>query len=140
MAKLLTLKDIVSQSSLELGIALRPVSAVAGSLDQDIIQLAALLNAVADELMTNQPYEDTLGDGIWVRDTNGNPKEQPTTDSDVILFDGRLAIDGLKFRFLQAKGLEFGEPMRDFTNRMNKLAAKANARVLDLDDEGGRVQ
>jgi hypothetical protein len=60
------------------------------------------------------------------------------SDSDVIQFDGRLAVQGLKWRFLQAKGLEFGESLRDFTSRMNKLAARSNARVLDLDIDGSR--
>jgi hypothetical protein len=46
----------------------------------------------------------------------------------------------LKYRFLKAKGLEFGEEMRDFLTRLNKLGARANARVLDLDNDMGRVQ
>ena len=41
---------------------------------------------------------------------------------------------------LQAKGLEFGEQMRDFTTRMNKLAVRANNRVLDLDCDEGRAR
>ena len=136
MAKL-TLKEIVSQASLEVGITLRPVTADTGSLDQDIVQMGALMNAVADELLLDEPYQTALGDGIWVRDADGKPKVYPTADDDVILFDGRLAIDGLKFRFLAAKGLEFGEAMRDFTSRLNKLAAK-NGRIIDLDVEEGR--
>jgi hypothetical protein len=140
MAQLLTLKGIVSQASLELGITLTPVAAVVGSLDQDIVQMASLLHVVADELLLDEPYRTTLGDGVWAMATDeATPKPGgPTLDSDLILFDGRLAIDGLKFRFLQAKGLEFGEQMRDFTNRLNKLAGRANARVLDLDAEEGR--
>lgn len=138
MAKL-TLNQIVSQASLEVGITLRPVSAVIGSLDQDIVQMAALINAVADELLLDEPYRTTLGDEVWVASSTGEPKPYPTQDTDIILFDGRLAIDGLKFRFLQAKGLEFGEAMRDFTSRLNKLAGKANGRVLDLDAEEGRA-
>ena len=68
----------------------------------------------------------------------GTPLQGIVSDSDVVQFDGRLAIDGLKWRFLQAKGLEFGETFRDFVGRMNKLAARSNARVLDLDIDGGR--
>jgi hypothetical protein len=30
--------------------------------------------------------------------------------------------------------------MRDFLTRLNKLGARANARVLDLDQDMGRVQ
>lgn len=141
MPALLTLKDVVSQASLEVGIALKQVTAVVASQDQDIVQMGALLNVVADELLLDEPYKTTLGDGIWVTDRNGVPRLNgiPQADDDIILFDGRLAIDGLKFRFLAAKGLEFGEVMRDFTNRLNKLAGSANARVLDLDAEEGRT-
>jgi hypothetical protein len=57
----------------------------------------------------------------------------------LILFDSRLAIDGLKFRFLKAKGLEFGEELRDFSNRLNRLAARTNAAVIDLYLDQGRV-
>jgi hypothetical protein len=138
MAKL-TLNQIVSQASLEIGITLRPVSAVTGSLDQDIVQMASLLQAVADEVLLDEPYKVTLGDGIWVTGPGGEPKPYPTADGDLILFDGRLAIDGLKFKFLQAKGLEFGEQMGAFVNRQNKLAGRLVGRVLDLDEDVGRV-
>lgn len=139
MAKLWTLQQVVSQASLEIGIAQRPVAQVAGSLDQDVAQMAALLQACADELLLDEPYKEDLGDGIWVTDQAGNPKNVPDTDGDLILFDSRLIIDALKWRFLAAKGLEFGEQMRDYTNRLNKLAARANARVLDLDVEEDRA-
>ena len=133
------LRDIVSQASLEIGITLRPVSAVTGSLDQDIVQMASLMQAVADELLLEQPYRDTLGDGVWVTDSAGVPKRYPTADTDIVLFDTRLAIDGLKWRFLAAKGLEFAEQMRDFVSRLNKLAGRVNGRVLDLDTEPERT-
>lgn len=139
MPRLLTVRDVVSQAEMEIGIAQRPVAQVYGSFDQDIIQMAALLQAVADEVLFDEPYRTTLGDGIWCSDAAGNPKTLPSQDTDLILFDSRLCIDGLKFRFLKAKGLEYGEEMRDFTNRMNKLAAQANGRVLDLDVEEDRV-
>ena len=58
---------------------------------------------------------------------------------DRVLFDARLAVAGIKYRFLQAKGLEFGEQMRDFTVRMTKIAARANNRVLDLNDDESRA-
>ena len=54
-----------------------------------------------------------LGDGVWCTDKDGEPKSSRPTDTDLILFDRRLMIDGLKYRFLKAKGLEFGEEMRD---------------------------
>jgi hypothetical protein len=140
MARLITVKDCISQASLEIGIIQKPVSSVIDSPDADIVQMVALLSNVADEILLDEPYRATLGDEAWIYDQSGNPKAAITADSDVIGFDARLAIDGLKYRFLQAKGLEFGEQMRDFINRLNKLAARVNGRVLDLYGDGGRVQ
>lgn len=147
MAQMITVKDCVSQASMEIGIAQKPVETVVGTLDQDIAQMLALLSVVASEVMMEQPYRDSLGDGRWVYWINNDfdaalleTKVKITADDDMIGFDSRLAIDGLKYRFLKAKGLEFGEEMRDFLTRLNKLGARANARVLDLDLDWGRAQ
>lgn len=140
MPVLLTVKECVGQAAMEIGIAQAYPQTVVGTLDQDVAQMLSLLYLVADEVMDEEPYKETLGDGVWVFDSDGSPKPRITADDDRIAFDGRLAINGVKFRFLKAKGLEFGEEMRDFTTRLNKLGARANARVLDLDIDGGRVQ
>jgi hypothetical protein len=137
--KLATVSYLVSQASLEIGITQKLVSQVFGSKDQDIVQMAYLLNAVADEVLLEEPYRVTLGDQIWVADRDCAPKLYPTVDDDVILFDARLAVNGLKYRFLQAKGLEFAEQLRDYTTRLNKLAGLVNGRVLDLDLDESRV-
>lgn len=137
MGALINVKDAISQASMEIGITQRPIQTAVGSLDQDIVQMLALLELVADEVLLDDPYQATLGDGIWVFSDTGEPKQQITADSDLIGFDRRLAIDGLKYRFLKAKGLEFGEEMRDFLTRLNKLGSRANARVLDLDAAAG---
>jgi hypothetical protein len=139
MAKPGNAKDIVSDASLEIGITLKPVSTVASSNDQDIVQMLALLSTVADEVLLEEPYKYILGDEVWCTDKDGKPKEKPTTDTDLILFDKRLAINGLKYRFLKAKGLEFGEEQRDFITRMNKIAAR-DAPVIDLDEDEGVVR
>lgn len=141
MTKPITVLKAVSQASLELGLTQRAVTAAISSDDQDIVQMTALLQAVADEVLSEEPYKSALGDGYWIASSDGQTlKTEPTADSDLILFDGRLAINGLKFRFNKAKGLEFGEEMRDFTARLNRLAAEANARVLDLDADPGVIQ
>jgi len=138
MPRLATVKEIVTQASMEVGITQIPINAVFGSRDQDVAQMGALLNAVADEVLLEEPYRITLGDDAWVASEAGDPKMFATVDSDLVLFDSRLAIDGLKYHYLQAKGLEFGEQFRAFTVRLNKLAGRANARVLDLDDTESR--
>lgn len=140
MAGLVTVRDCVSQASKEIGIAQADVTTVVGTLDQDIAQMLALLDAVADEVLGEEPYKETLGDGIWVFSNSGEPKARITADDDRLGFDRRVAINGLKYRFLKAKGLEYGEEMRDFLSRLNKLGARANMRVIDLDTDPGRVQ
>jgi len=138
MSRLASVKEVVTQASLEIGITQTPVSQVFGSKDQDVVQMGALINAVADEVLLEEPYRITLGDDAWVLSAAGDPKLFATVDTDTILFDARLAIDGLKYHFLQAKGLEFGEQYRAFSTRLNKLAGRVNARVLDLDADESR--
>jgi hypothetical protein len=140
MPALISVLQAVNDASMEIGIAQRPSNQALGSSDEDIVQMTALLTAVADELLLEEPYQDLLGDGNWlISDDATTYKSRPGADTDRILFDGRLAINGLKYRFLQAKGLEFGEQMRDFLTRMNKVAVRANQRVLDLDLDEGRA-
>ena len=139
MSKLFTLREVVGQAQIEVGIAQVLPGTVVGSLDQDIAQMYSLLSAVADEVLLEEPYKTTLGDGVWCASAAGTPRPLgPAADSDVILFDGRLAITGLKYRFRSAKGLEFAEDLRDFNTRMGKLAVP-DARILDLDAESGRM-
>ena len=139
MPKLISIRELVTQASMEIGISQKVVDKVYGSPDQDIVQMGALISSVADEVLLEEPYRVTLGDGVWVEGQDGEPKMFPTVDTDMILFDARLAINGVKYRFLQAKGLEFAEQLRDYTVRLNKLAARVNAKVLDLDYDEGRV-
>jgi hypothetical protein len=141
MARMMSVAQIVHQASLEIGITQKKApSKVFGSDDQDIAQMGALLHAVADEVLLEDPYRFTLGDDVWVASANGTPKLAPDLDTDLILFDSRLAINGLKYRFNQAKGFEFAEQLREFVVRLNKVAGRVNAKVLDLDDDTqGRV-
>jgi hypothetical protein len=140
MAKLATVVDIVSDASLEIGITQKPVTNVVGSMDEDVSQMAALLQNVADELLIDPPYREMLADGNWLIDAGMVVrKARPTSDDDVVLFDGRVVVNGLKYRFLKAKGLEYGEEQRDFLSRLNKLAGR-NSPVIDLNWDPGRVQ
>jgi len=137
----ITVKTAVDQASREIGVTQQPITQAIGSSDQDIAQMTALLQAVADEVVLYQPYVDSLGDGYWLIDpVSGTRKARPTADTDYILFDGRLAIAGLKYRFLQAKGLEFGEQLRDYSDRQNRLAATMNAQVVDLNNDPSPFQ
>jgi hypothetical protein len=136
--KLATVKEVVNQAALEIGTAQVPLDRIYGSSDQDVVQMAALLNAVADEILLEEPYRTTIGDQAWAQDADGNPLIVPTQDTDLVLFDRRLAIDGIKYQFLAAKGLEFGEQLRAFTVRLNKIAGRVNGKILDLDDPEDR--
>jgi hypothetical protein len=139
MAALITVLQAVSDASMEIGIAQAALVQALGSQDEDTIQMSALLASVADDVMLDEHYQDVLGDGMWLISKDGVYGDRPKSDEDRILFDSRIAISGLKYKFLQAKGLEFGEQMRDFITRLNKLAVRANNRVLDLDLDSGRV-
>jgi hypothetical protein len=138
MARKLTVNQAVSRASMEVGIALAIIPQVVNSADQDVVQMRELLHALAGELLLDEPYKVSLGDGCWLTH-NGVPTDEIQADADLIQFDGRLTIDGLKWRFLKAKGLEFGEEMRDFTVRLNKLSKLANGTVIDLYEDEGRT-
>jgi len=140
MAKLSTISQIVSDASQEMGLTQLPITLVVGTTDEDIAQMTALMQNVADELLIDPPYREQLGDGNWLIDAGlVVRKDRPTSNDDIVLFDARLAVNGLKYRFLKAKGLEYGEEQRDFITRLNKLAGK-NAPVVDLNADPGRVQ
>ena len=140
MARLSTILQVVSDTSLELGTSQIPVLQAVDSQDQDVAQMTALMQNVADELLLDPPYRDLLGDGNWLIDAGGVVrKARPTQDTDVVLFDARLAVNGLKYRFLKAKGLEYGEEQRDFIVRLNKIAGR-NAPVIDINEDPGRLQ
>jgi hypothetical protein len=138
MARLKTVKEIVNQAAMEIGISQFPADSVTSTADQDISQLRSLLTAVADECMLDEPYLATLSEGFWLSEPDGKLKDAITDNTDICLIDSRLAVNGLKFMFLQAKGLEFGEAMRAFAQRMNRLAGAVNGKVLDLDLDEGR--
>jgi hypothetical protein len=140
MAKLSTISSIISDASREMGLSQLPITIVVDTTDEDIAQMTALMQNVADELLIDPPYREQLGDGNWLVDAGlVVRKDRPTSDDDIVLFDARVAINGLKYRFLKAKGLEYGEEQRDFITRLNKLAGK-NAPVIDLNADPGRVQ
>jgi hypothetical protein len=138
MAELISVVQAVSDASMEIGIRQTPLAQALGSADEDVVQLTALLSAVADDVLMDEHYQDLLGDGHWLVNKDGKFLTRPSSDDDRLLFDARVAVNGLKYRFLQAKGLEFGEAMRDFVVRLNKLAVRANNRVLDLNLDDGR--
>ena len=84
MARLATVSDVVSDASLEIGIVQLAVTNVIGSADQDIAQMTALLQNVADELLIDPPYREQLGDGNWLIDAGlqcARPARPPTTTS-----------------------------------------------------------
>ena len=95
MPKLYTVQSAVNQALLEIGITQFPISQAVGSPDQDIAQSVALLSAVADEVLSDEPYSSTLGDGNWLLSVVDGPVDVPSADTDIILFDGRLAVQGL---------------------------------------------
>ena len=104
MARLATIVDVVSDASLEVGITQIPLTIVVGSSDNDVAQLVALTQNVADELLIDPPYREQLADGNWLIDAGMVVrKARPTSDNDVVLFDARLMVNGLKYRFLKAK-------------------------------------
>lgn len=55
----------------------------------------------------------------WV-DAGGNKLLNPSSDSDVFLLPDNLMLLGVRWRFLEAKGLEYGESFRLYEDQISK--------------------
>ena len=51
MAELISVVQAVSDASMEIGIRQTPLAQALGSADEDVVQLTALLSAVADDVL-----------------------------------------------------------------------------------------
>lgn len=77
----------------------------------------------------------------WARSGAGTPQTSLGLDADTHIFGDRLFIAGVKYRFLEAKGLPFGEPLDEYTRLLGaRKAASRPARTLSLDSRRARVR
>lgn len=77
----------------------------------------------------------------WGRTSGGTPKTGLTLDSDTHVFNDRLFILGVKWRFLEAKGLPFAEPLADYQRVLGvRKSAARPARTVSLDSRRARVR
>lgn len=59
----------------------------------------------------------------WAIASGGTGKEEFTADDDTTIWPGRLMVDGIKMRFMAAKGM-YADPLRDeFEARRDRLVA-----------------
>ena len=60
----------------------------------------------------------------WARGADGTAKSEFTADDDTTYLSERLIWLGLRWRFLKAKGLEYGEDMETYEREVQKAAAR----------------
>jgi len=76
----------------------------------------------------------------WVYDVNGTPKDSFTRDDDETYLDPRLIILGIRWRFLNSKGLEYGEDFRTYqTERNQKIARDGGNTELSTTGSDGYI-
>lgn len=64
----------------------------------------------------------------WVEASNGDAKEAFTSDTDTALIDEDILILGVKWRFLKAKGLDYGEEFRSYEAALEAIFGSDGAR------------
>lgn len=71
---------------------------------------------------------------LWAQSSTGVPQGALSADTDVHLFNDRLFLLGLKWRFLEAKGLPFVAPKAEYDRIISvRKAAARPQRTLSLD-------
>ena len=75
----------------------------------------------------------TVPDGAATQTYQTSPYEALVTDSDLCLFDDELMIEGLKWRFLRARGLQYQDVRADYERMKGRAVARFNpGRILSL--------
>jgi len=76
----------------------------------------------------------------FVYDVNGNVKTSFTADTDSSIFDDSLLVAGLKVKFKQAKGLDVGFELSEFTELLNICKSQdQSAPKLSMSPQTGSV-
>ena len=123
--------DIVAAVGDELGLTISSTS-VLGSTDRDTKQLAKLLFATAEDVITRFPWKNDVGTNPYIVSSTGGPQYQVSADTDQILIDSRILKQGTKWRYLHAKGLTYDEEFRAYEARIAAFAFDRNS-GMDVD-------
>lgn len=126
-----TFASIVSDVGDELGLTISTSSVLASS-DRDTKQLAKLLFATAEDIITRFPWKNDIGTNPYVLSESGTPQYKITADTDTILVDSRILKQGTKWRYLHAKGLTYDEDFRFYEKRIADFAFDRNS-GMDVD-------
>lgn len=101
----------------------------------------------ADASIEVFPEPTTAGDSLvvstvvneWARLTDGTPKTAMALDTDTHVFGDRMFLLGVKWRFLEAKGLPFAAPKAEYDQMLGvRRAAARPSRTLSLDSRRAR--
>lgn len=69
----------------------------------------------------------------WCTSASGTAQPMWTADTDTFVLDDDLMVCGLKWRFLRAKGLDFGQEFDEYLDKVGtELARAGGARALPL--------
>lgn len=103
---------------------------------------------ILQNLMTLNPTPTTTGDVIAydymskypITTSGGVAKEMWTDDTDLYKLDEDCFILGIKWRFLRAKGMDYGEEFASYTNNMQRImGANGGGRDLPLNSTASGI-
>lgn len=72
----------------------------------------------------------------WCEDSGGTGQANWAADDDVGRLDEHLMTLGLRWRFLQAQGFDYGEAFRDYEMQVNEVMAKDGGKRVMMLNEG----
>lgn len=131
-------KQIVKDIGGELGIAVKALD-VLGSTDQDTKQIALLIVETCDDMLCRFPWRRTIGTNPWVAYSDGSFGYKLTADDNVILIDSRVLKLGAKWRYLNTKGLKYGEVFQSCQIRIQAFSFDQNKDNVVNDNAGDTV-
>lgn len=77
----------------------------------------------------------------WARSGSSAPQKVLSADTDTHLFNDRVFLLGVKWRFLEAKGLPFAAPLAQYETMLGvRRAAARPARTLSMDSRRARIR
>lgn len=125
---------IVEDTGLEVGLVLKTTNVIA-STDRDTKQFSRLAIETCKDLLARFPWRISIGDDPWVKKDDGTFVYELSDDTDTPMFDSRIIKDGVKWRYLSAKGLTYAEPFRFYEKRINDFGYFYNGyKVVDTNE------
>ena len=117
------------------GVTATPIRRIWRTRSDSSIEIFPEPTSSGDELVLSTVANE------WARSAAAAPKTSMAADDDTHLFNDRLFLLGVKWRFLESKGLPFMAPKAEYDAILGvRRAAARPARTVSLDSRRARVR